>query len=66
MDKRTPTPPNIFNPQGTPQRVLDVITDAKLQSTPSNRGSASASEYLSGVLYILIFDYMLTETIDHL
>jgi hypothetical protein len=57
MDKRIPTPPNVLNPQSTPRRVLDITTDAKLQSTPSNRGSASASEYLSGVLYDLIFDY---------
>ena len=48
MDKRT-TPSNVVNPRPTtPQRVLDASASGKLLSTPSNRGSASTSEYLTG------------------
>jgi hypothetical protein len=62
MNKRTPTPPYVLNPQDTPRRVLNIATDAQLQSTPSNRGSASASEYLSGILYVLCNISVVAET----
>ncbi len=49
--------PNVFNPKGTPRRMLDITTDAKLRSTLLNHGSTSEHLSASGVLYVLIFDY---------
>jgi hypothetical protein len=55
MDKRTPTPPNAVNSQPTtPRRATDNSADGGLQSTPSNRGSASTAEHLMGVRYLVI------------
>jgi hypothetical protein len=60
VNKRTATPPNVDNhPEPspvTPRRVPDRSTggtDGKLQlqSTPSNLGSASVSEYLHSTRY---------------
>jgi hypothetical protein len=60
VNRRTVTPPNADNhPEQspvTPRRVLDRSTggtDGKpqLQSTPSNRGSASCAEYLHDTRY---------------
>jgi hypothetical protein len=55
LDKRTPTPPNAVNfSPTTPPREIAKSDAAKLQSTPSNRGSASAAEYLRSVRYATV------------
>src|ERR1700722_20679343 len=54
MEKHTPTPPNAVKLNlGVCYSPLDVTAGEKRQSTPSNRVSASISEHLTNVRYVL-------------
>jgi hypothetical protein len=54
MEKHTPTPPNAVKLNlGVCYSPLNVTASEKRQSTPSNRVSASISEHLTNIRYVL-------------